>query len=158
MQTHENSEPITRIGGRIELEQAAKWTGYYRMRYPNETISHLFGNDIINEILSQPGCSGLRIYYSNSERPGFVQRLFIGLSNFFRKGLVNTVGTKHVIVVGVNSDGTDQLPAPVGQPAPDVQPLAAMSSSGAGNRAADMSSPCPGSSGCPKNKLTGDSN
>ena len=53
-----------REGGQIELETAAAWTKNYRKKYPNDTKGHFLGKDIINDILDQTGCMGIRIYYA----------------------------------------------------------------------------------------------
>jgi len=67
MQNQNPENPVSRIGAKIDLKTATKWTRYSRQRHPNETISHLFGRDIIDKILSQQDCAGLRIYYANSK-------------------------------------------------------------------------------------------
>lgn len=159
MQTHENEFPITgREGGPIDLKTAAEWTKNYRQRNPNETISHFFGYQIVDKIRGQEGCLGLRIYYANSERLGIFQRIILDICNFLEK-IAAIESVKHLIIVGVNKDGTDQLPTPIIKPANEKQPIAALSfAANSENTAADMSKPCPGTSGCPENDLTGQTN
>lgn len=163
MQNQEKPSPITgNEGGPIDLKTAAEWTRYYRQRNPNETISHFFGNEILKTILGQPDCMGLRIYYANSEKLGIFQRILLDISNFLRKGIANSEGVKHIIIVGVNKDGTDQLPgAPLMPPRdkimqqeaePQLTVTAFKSSSG--STVGEQSMPCPGGSGCPQNELT----
>ena len=51
-------------GGEIELETAAVWTKNYRNENPGDTKGHFFGKDILNDILNQSGCMGIRMYYA----------------------------------------------------------------------------------------------
>ncbi len=51
-------------GGEIELQTASEWTENYRKKFPRETKGHFFGKDIINDILDQTGCMGIRIYHA----------------------------------------------------------------------------------------------
>lgn len=50
-------------GGEIELPQAAALTKEHRDRNPTVRKGHFFGKDILNKILEQDGCMGIRIYY-----------------------------------------------------------------------------------------------
>ena len=58
-------------GGEITLAAGAAMTAEYRNQNPNERKGHFFGKDILNEILDQEGCVGIRMYYginSDEER------------------------------------------------------------------------------------------
>ncbi len=139
-------EPIYtgREGGVIELETAAQWTKHYREQHPDETISQFFGKEILERILAQENCIGLRFYYA----------------------LDKPRGHKHLVVTGVIGNGGDQIPAhekPCGETEPDAATAAtaapqmlAVSSVAPKNVVGDQSIPCPGQPGCPKNVLTGD--
>ena len=50
-------------GGEITLKLGADMTAEYRSQNPGETKAHFYGKDILNEILDQEGCMGIRIYY-----------------------------------------------------------------------------------------------
>lgn len=50
-------------GSAIALTDAAAMTKNYRDANPGATKAHFFGNTIINKILAQSGCEGIRIYY-----------------------------------------------------------------------------------------------
>lgn len=54
-------------GGTIALSTASTWTENYRNANPRKTKAHFFGKDIINQILAQQGCMGIRIYYGIDE-------------------------------------------------------------------------------------------
>lgn len=54
-------------GGEISLEKASEMTSRYRGQNPDTTIAHFFGKDIINRLLHQEGCVGIRMYYGIDE-------------------------------------------------------------------------------------------
>jgi hypothetical protein len=155
--------PITgREGGPIKLDVAASWTRNYRDKHPGETISQFFGKEILEKILSQQNCLGIRFYYAHDKPLGGWQRFIISISNFLLKVIGNVDGNKHLIIVGVMSDGNDQLDGKeheaAAAKAPELMTVAAPLMAVAGSSSAtvgDMSAPCPGSPGCPKNVLTG---
>ena len=112
-------------GGPIDLHEAAGWTKNYREKHPGETISHLFGKEILHSILGQDGCVGIRFYHAYDHS-----------------------GNKHIIIVGVTSDGKELL----------VEEIDVETSGGANHQlfgAGDQSTPCPGSPGCPTGLLSG---
>lgn len=60
-----------REGRPISLEKATKWTKRYRKSkdYEEDPVkAHFFGCDIIEKILAEPGCKGIRIYYGLNEK------------------------------------------------------------------------------------------
>ncbi|MCR8561473.1 hypothetical protein KXD93_27715 [Mucilaginibacter sp. BJC16-A38] len=152
-----------REGEPFDLELSASWTKNYRDRHPGETISHFFGREIIEKILAQEGCLGIRMYYSNSKSINGWQRAMVAVSNFILKVLGNIEDEQHIIITGSISDGNDMLRttakplSSVGEPLartelakvmadpPPPQPL---------DIVGQQAMPCPGSPGCPKNVLT----
>jgi hypothetical protein len=50
-------------GRAIDLTTASEWTETYRESGSTLTLAHFFGKNIINSILAQTGCVGIRIYY-----------------------------------------------------------------------------------------------
>ena len=71
-------------GGPIPLDKASAWTANYRKRKANEVKAHYFGKDIINKILGQNGCVGIRMYYA-----------------------LNDGGEKQLVLVGVDAEEND---------------------------------------------------
>lgn len=71
-------------GAPISGETAKQWIENYRKKFPgpDEVIAHFYGCDIINKILAQPDCIGIRFYYAIDDK-----------------------GSKQLILVGVSSDG-----------------------------------------------------
>jgi len=51
-------------GELITLKQAADFTANHRnSMQEGDVLSHFFGRNILQQILDQPGCMGIRIYY-----------------------------------------------------------------------------------------------
>jgi hypothetical protein len=75
------------IGDPIDLETARQWAGNYRDKNPDGTRGHFFGSEIIQQILSESGCVGIRIYYAFDEK-----------------------GEKKLLIVGVDGEGNNLLP------------------------------------------------
>lgn len=71
-------------GDPIDLQTASDWTRNYRNANPGQIIAHGFGSDIIQDVLSQTDCVGMRIYYA-----------------------INDSGEKSLIIVGVDGAGND---------------------------------------------------
>lgn len=87
MPTYDGSE-----GAAIELSTAAQWTKNYREKISSENHegqkikAHFFGRKILQEILDQEGCMGIRMYHANDDN-----------------------GQKQIILVGATADGEDMV-------------------------------------------------
>ena len=57
-----NTNITPNTGGPISLPQAIQWTTNFRSTNSGAVKAHFFGEVIINQILNQPGCIGLRLY------------------------------------------------------------------------------------------------
>jgi len=86
METERKPIITGREGGAIDPHVAASWTKNFRDKRTGETISHLFGREIIERILAQEGCVALRFYHAHDHD-----------------------GKRHLVISGVNHDGTDQV-------------------------------------------------
>lgn len=86
-------------GGEITLSSGAAMTKEFRLRNPNSIKARFFGKDIINEILSQEGCMGIRLYCALDED-----------------------GNNQLVMVGADSDENDMtdLVADLSHPCPDT--------------------------------------
>lgn len=63
---------------KFPLETAAEWTRRFRNSIEEgSTIAHFFGRDILNEILNQEGCMGIRVYHALDEK-GNRQLIMVG--------------------------------------------------------------------------------
>jgi hypothetical protein len=59
------------------LDTAAEWTANYRKANPSGIKAHFFGRDIIQRILDQDSCVGIRCYYALDEK-GVQQMIIVG--------------------------------------------------------------------------------
>lgn len=79
--------------GPIPLATAKEWTANYRATIkPGETLAHYFGGDIIQKVLKEAGCVGIRVYYAIDDK-----------------------GQKQLLIVGVDENGDNLLPAEVAE-------------------------------------------
>lgn len=146
-------------GAPIDLDKAAEYTAYHRHRHTKgATISQFFGHIILNKILAQEGCLGIRIYYANRQKLSSSQKFFVAIGNFFIKTIANAEGDMRFVISGVTEDGEDMLPgeqkgkaaiSTIKSTTPKTYSLRAPVAVG------DDSHPCPGSEGCPSNALSG---
>lgn len=68
----------------ITLEQGSTMTKAYRDANPNDIKGHCYQKEIIQNLLNQEGCEGIRIYYA-----------------------LNAEGKKQLVIVGKNAEGSD---------------------------------------------------
>jgi hypothetical protein len=160
METKERTSPITgKEGAEIELHVAAEWTKNHRRRNRGGIISQFFGIEILQRLLQQPGCLGIRIYYANSKSINGWQRFILAIANFLVKVVGDAEGEMHFILTGVTKEGFDQIPGPHPDPSPGAAPQIFQSNvAGVGAQPqsilVEQAHPCPGSVGCPQNALT----
>jgi hypothetical protein len=67
---HVNTTPkktVSSIGEEIGLELGLKLVADYQKANPTETHSYVIGKGIIEKILNQPGCEGLRFHMALNE-------------------------------------------------------------------------------------------
>lgn len=64
-------------GEQIPLAAGAALTKEYRDRNPNQIQARFFGKDILNELLNQPGCMGIRAYFAEN-RDGEKELVLVG--------------------------------------------------------------------------------
>lgn len=76
------------VGDPISLATAKAWTANYRSKNPDQVKAHFFGFEIIDKILMQNGCVGIRMYYA-----------------------IDDNGGKQIVLVGVDSKGNDMTPS-----------------------------------------------
>jgi hypothetical protein len=80
-------------GDPIDLATAQNWTAHYRATTnPDDIQAHFFGSEILRQLLDEPGCVGIRMYYA-----------------------IDDDGSKKLLLVGVDSHGENLLPAANGK-------------------------------------------
>jgi hypothetical protein len=77
---------VASIGEAIDHELAANLVRSYQEKYPESFTGVTIGRNIIDEILAQPGCVGMRFYDA-----------------------VNEEGQKTLVYVGVDASGKDMV-------------------------------------------------
>lgn len=75
--------------GRIDLKTAKEMVGRWmnQQHSPDVVRAHLFGRNVIDEILAQPSCVGIRIYYA-----------------------LDSKDQKQLVIVGTDKDGNNIIP------------------------------------------------
>jgi hypothetical protein len=118
---------IEKVGGPIELQRVRKWTQNYRRMNEKDTNSHLFGRRVIEKLLAQKGCAGIRIHYC-----------------------IDDMGKKQLVLSGVDHLGNDQLPHETQTHKTDIkhQILSDTANDNEQYALIDQSWPCPGTQGC----------
>ena len=156
METKDGNTPITgKEGAVIDIGVAADWTKYHRDRCPGGTISQFFGCEILQRLLQQPGCMGIRIYYANSKPLNGWQRFIVSIANFCIKVLANAEGEVHFVLAGVTKEGLDQIPLRTEDAVRTFTTNVAATATTTDTVLVEQAHPCPGSAGCPQNVLTG---
>ncbi|MGN6396590.1 MAG: hypothetical protein ACTHMI_13560 [Mucilaginibacter sp.] len=161
MEKESRSAELTGREGEIfDFKLAAQWTKNYRDINRGEIISQFFGREILNKLLEQPGCMGIRMYYANDKPVNGWQRIILSISGFLLKVIGNIEGKPHLILVGAAKDGSDILPdADTQLEAPEKLTRADMRAATAAaaptGLVVQIAMPCPGSANCPKNSLSG---
>ncbi len=86
-------------GGLISLAEGSAMTAAYRAANPGARIAHFFGMDILNELLAQEGCMGIRMYYG-----------------------LNEDGDNELVIVGADANENDMLEkiADLSSPCPNL--------------------------------------
>ena len=74
------------VGEEIGLELGAQFISAYRNANPLDVTSYYVGRNILEQVLAQPGCVGLRFYNAYNE-----------------------AGEKTLVYVGVTAQGADML-------------------------------------------------
>ena len=72
------------VGEEISHETAADFVKAFEQTHPDENRGYHLGRNIIEKILAQPGCAGIRFYYG-----------------------LNEEGQKTLVYVGMDADGKD---------------------------------------------------
>lgn len=85
-------------GGAITLATGSAMTAEYRRQNSGQTKGHFFGRDILEALLAQDDCMGIRIYYG-----------------------LDPDGVKELVLVGANSNEDDilDLVADLSRPCPN---------------------------------------
>jgi len=93
-------------GEKITIEEAVKFTENYRKSEKAEAVKAEFiGKDLVEEILSQEKCVGLRLYFGKNEK-----------------------GDLNIVDVGADEDGNDLYQGVIAEKLPPCPPYCGTSS------------------------------
>lgn len=67
-------------GSIISLEEASKMTKEFRSKFPNETKSYLYSDNVYKDILAQDDCVGIRIY-NGLDESGVMHAILVGVDS-----------------------------------------------------------------------------
>ena len=84
MQNELLTKQVSEIGEEISLDLGAKFIKDYRTSNPNDVMCYTIGKTILDQVMAQPGCAGVRFYNA-----------------------VNEFGEKTLVYVAVNDEGKD---------------------------------------------------
>jgi len=73
---------VAAIGEQVTHELGAQFINNYQEVHPADVKSYIIGKDIINQILAQPGCEGIKFYNA-----------------------INEFGQKTLVYVGLDAEG-----------------------------------------------------
>jgi hypothetical protein len=95
MQTKLNTKAIATIGEEIGLELGTQMVKGYQKANPSDVHSYLIGRDIIDQILAQPGCVGIKFFNALNEH-GKKTLVYLGVDKngdaILEISVVNTAG------------------------------------------------------------------
>jgi len=61
------AEPLTKVGESIDRELGSKMVKDFQDEFPKDVKSYYIGRNIIEEILNQPNCVGIKFYNALNE-------------------------------------------------------------------------------------------
>lgn len=78
MQTELLQKDLKTVGEAISHQLGAQMVKDYQVANPNDTKAYFIGRNIIDQILAQPGCVGIRFYNAYNEK-GDKTLVYIGV-------------------------------------------------------------------------------
>jgi hypothetical protein len=104
MQTELLQKDLTRVGEEISHELGAQMVKDYQVANPTDVKAYFIGRNIVDQLLAQPGCVGIRFYNAYNE-VGAKTLVYVGVDEFGKTIAEHTVvnndgslGTKKAIV------------------------------------------------------------
>ena len=97
MQTELTNKSVAQVGEEITHELGAQMITDYQAANPADVKSYQIGRNIIDQILSQPGCSGMRFYNAYNEK-GEKTLVYTGVDEFGKSLVEYTVVNNEGII------------------------------------------------------------
>lgn len=86
MVTTKNQKLTAEVGAEVGVELGAQMISSYRQANPTDTVGYFIGRNILEQVMAQPGCVGIKFYNAYNE-----------------------AGAKTLVYVGINAAGNDML-------------------------------------------------
>lgn len=86
-------KPLAEVGEEIGLELGIQMVKDYQVTNPNDTQHYIIGKNIIEQILAQPGCVGIKLFNAYNET-GEKTLVYLGVKANGKSILNHTVITK----------------------------------------------------------------
>ena len=109
------SKLTANVGEEIGLELGARFISSYRNANPADAISYFVGRNILEQVMAQPGCVGIKFYNAYNEA-GEKTLVYIGVNaqgaNMLNVTVINTSGhldtQKGIVADRVSRDETQE--------------------------------------------------
>ena len=116
-QTQLKTKPVAEIGEEIGLELGNQMVKAFAVANPNEIPFHTIGRNIIDQILAQPGCVGIKFYNATNEK-GENTLVYVGLDQNGRSILQLTTVNAAGVLQNEKGIVADRAPRPGSNPFP----------------------------------------
>jgi hypothetical protein len=90
-------------GEAITLQEASVLTENYRTNHPGAPLAHFIGKDLLEQILAQRDCMGIRVYYGEEDN-GTPSLVFVGANDQENDQINGTIADKTIKCPPICSD------------------------------------------------------
>lgn len=95
MVTTKNQKLTAEVGAEVGVELGSQMIASYRHANPTDTVGYFIGRNILEQVLAQPGCVGIKFYNAYNEA-GVKTLVYVGIDN---------AGNDMLSVASINLDG-----------------------------------------------------
>jgi len=96
------------VGKEISHEKANEWIKTYEKSFPDSPKGYALGRNIIEKILAQPGCVGIRFHYGVNDE-GQKTLVYIGMDENGNDLLKHTIVTENGVMASENAITADWI-------------------------------------------------
>jgi hypothetical protein len=108
--------PMATVGEEVGLELGDKMVLSYQQKNPDDVFAYEIGRDIIDQILAQPGCVGIKFFNAYNEE-GEKTLVYVGLDNTRKTMTEITLVTSSGDIVKKKGIVADRIKPPISKPA-----------------------------------------
>jgi hypothetical protein len=96
------------IGEEIGLEKGNSWIKAYETAFPGQSTGFVIGRNIIERILAQPGCAGIR-FHNALNQEGKKTFVYVGIDDKGNEILRHTMVTENGVIVSEDAIVADWI-------------------------------------------------